>query len=818
MPLLPMAFSIHWPRLARRALRILSATAGVIILAWLALVWYVNAHKQEILADLTHILGEQMRGELHVDGIEPSLFHSFPDVSLALNGISLRDSLWQQHHHSLLEARSMYALMNPFALLSHRVEIRKLSIAHGSIYLFTDSAGYSNDYLLEQRDTSKKNHTALVDRFGMEDMHFWFVNMRKQKLFHLYFRQLEGASSQGGGVIHTRLAGAAHVYSLAFSTVRGSYLKDQDIAMDMALDYRISDKHLHIPEGKLRVRGLPITLGGDFYFNRTPAAFAIHLVGNDLPYKTALSWASQNIQRVLQPFAFLKPISMDMHVSGEMKYRTIPLIRATYSIVDNTLTTPLGNIEHLSYSGEYFNEATPGAGHGDDNSRIGLYAYKGSWRGIPFHGDTLAVTNLLRPAVKAHLQSAFPVATLNDIVGGTVMSFQRGNADADLRYTGGILPDDPTPYAMNGYVRVADAGLTYLPRNLTFNSVGATLLFQDDNLFFRNITIRNKQSSVMMEGDALHFLRLYFSDPGKVALTWRVRSPLINLNDYTVFVARRRRVVAPTARGNAVTRIGTQLDRVLEAASFSVDARIQRAVYKSFTADDLVARATLAQSGIILQQVQIRNGGGTLLISGSVNQAAANNPFHIKATVRDADVSKLFASFDNFGQDAIIAANLAGRISADADVSGTVTDEGTMLKNSLNGGVTFRLENGQMNHFAPLEKVGKFIFKKRNLSALTIRSLTGRLDVMGQKIFIRPMSIQTSAIDMNVQGVYGLGGGTDIYMEVPLRNPEGEGVGPIGKLLRRGKGFVLHLRAQDADGKGVRIGWDPLRKGRDAGM
>lgn len=816
-----MAFTIHWPRVLRRSLQVFAAIVGIVVLAWFGLAWYINANKEEIQAKVSSALGKRLRGDLQIGSMEPSMFRSFPDISLVMNDVRLQDSLWNQHRHSLLECRNLFVRINPVALLSRRVEINKIIAAHGSIFLFTDTAGYSNTYLLERRDTNKTNRTALVKQFGAQDMHFWFVNEMKQKRFHLLLKNLNGSATRDGDVMHFQSEANAHVYEFAFSLARGSYLRNQDLSFNLGVSYHISDKHLHIPEQLLNVSGTPLGFGGDFHFNTSPSSFAIHLSAKDVPYKTALAWASDNIQRTLRPYNFEKPVSMDVKISGVMKYRTIPLIRITYPIVDNTLITPLGNLEHISYSGVYSNEVYGDRLHTDDNSTIALYGLSATWRGIPFQSDTLAVVNLLRPVVKAHIRSKFPVASLQNVISRSVMSFERGTASADLHYAGGILPDDTTAYSINGYVRVADAGLTYHPRNLILSNVGATLLFQNDNLFFRAITIRSKQSSVSMEGDALHILRLYFSDPGKVAIAWRMRGALINLNDFIGFAAKRKSgQIAHTQQSgasNAVTRISNQLDRVLESAGFALDARVDRMMYKSFDAQDVIAQLSLNQQNIQFQKVQIRNGGGALNISGFINQAAPNNPFRVKALVSNADVSKLFSSFDNFGQTAISTENLAGSINVDADISGNVTDAGAILKNSFNGSVSFNLKDGQIRHFQPFEKVGKVVFKKRNLADVTVKDLQGRLDISGSKIMIRPMKIQTSALNMNVQGVYGLAGGTDISIEVPLRNPEKEGANtPLGMLLRTGKGIVLHLRAQDPTGDGVKIGWDPLRHGKKA--
>ncbi len=801
----------------RRFLQILAVVVGLVICAWLGLAWYIHAHKKEILARITTTLGREMHGDLRIRTMEPSLFRSFPDISLALKDVSLRDSMWASHRHSLFEASDLYVRVNPFALLSNRTEIRKITAAHGAIVLYTDTAGYSNTYLLSRKDTTKKNRGTLINHFAMDDMHFWFINDSKQKLFHLYFKDLDCRSTETGDVMHMQIAADAHILEFNFNRTRGSYMHDQDLDLNISVKYHRGNKQLDIPDQQIRVGGTPIFFGGNFYFDRIPTEFAIRMHTDAIAYRKAVSWMSPNISKRLDSFDFSKPIALDARISGVMKYRNIPRVQLTYKVKDNRFLTPFGYIDDISYSGTFTNEAVAFAGHGDDNSRIAMYDLRGTWQNIPFHSDTIWVTNLLRPVVKAHIQSSFVVPAINGIIGGSVMNFDKGTATADLHYQGGIIPDDPTPYTIDGIVRVTDAAFTYLPRNLTFTQAGATLIFKGDNLFFRNITLRSGHSSVAMEGEALHFLRLYFADPGKVSLAWRVRGPMVNLNDFISFAGKRK---APTSRkvlSGKISRIGNQLDRVLAASSISVDARVEKMIYKNFVADGAIARVTIGQSGIFIQQVQISNGGGTVVISGQVNQQAPNNPFTLNAQVRNADVSKLFTSFDNFGQTAITAENLAGRITADADVRGNATDAGAILKNSLNGTVTFNLKDGQINHFSPFEKVGRFVFKKRNLSAVAVKDLHGRFDLAGNKVYIRPMEIQTSVVNMNVQGVYGLGGGTDIYMEIPLRNPEKESAStPIGMLLRKGKGFVVHLRAQDEDGTGVKIGWDPMRKGQKA--
>ena len=126
----------------RWTLRVLAVIFCIVVCAWLALAWYIHAHKKEILARVSDNLGKHLGGELLIRTMEPSVFRSFPDISLSLKDLSLRDSMWASHRHSLLQASEVYVQVNPFALLSRRTEIKKITAAHGTIYIYTDSNGY----------------------------------------------------------------------------------------------------------------------------------------------------------------------------------------------------------------------------------------------------------------------------------------------------------------------------------------------------------------------------------------------------------------------------------------------------------------------------------------------------------------------------------------------------------------------------------------------------------------------------------------------------------------------------------------------------
>lgn len=176
----------------------------------------------------------------------------------------------------------------------------------------------------------------------------------------------------------------------------------------------------------------------------------------------------------------------------------------------------------------------------------------------------------------------------------------------------------------------------------------------------------------------------------------------------------------------------------------------------------------------------------------------------MNATVNNVYISQLFYAFDNFGMSSLKSENLKGNVSAKVNLKGNVLDNGSLAKNSLYGTINFNLRNGALVNFGPLADIGNFAFRKRHLDSITIEDLSNTLQVQGNKILIPPMRIASSAINIDVDGVYGINAATNINLAIPLRNPAKDSAvtDMEEKRKRSRKGIIIHLRAvSEKDGK-----------------
>lgn len=255
--------------------------------------------------------------------------------------------------------------------------------------------------------------------------------------------------------------------------------------------------------------------------------------------------------------------------------------------------------------------------------------------------------------------------------------------------------------------------------------------------------------------------------------------------------------------------VSKELSNVLELSQMNIRLTVGKAIYENFLAKNLDADISLRGGGIFFNKISVAHAGGQLSLNGNIMQETASNSFKINSKISHVSVKDFFYSFDNFGQNTITNKNLKGYLSSLVNISGRISHTGKILPRSINGKVVFNLNNAALVNFDPMVKVGKFAFANRNLSNVEIKNLNGTLNVRGDKVEISPMQVNSSALNFNVKGTYALGNGTNVEMDIPLRNPKGdENLTKSEKREARMRGIVLHLKAVDDEKGGIKIRWN----------
>ncbi|WP_162147697.1 AsmA family protein [Flavobacterium limnosediminis] len=780
----------------------------VSVILYLGLGLYFSTHEDKMKKDLTALVNEKISGEIKIGDLDVSLFQGFPSLTIQVKDVIVKDSLWNIHKRTLLKAGKVYAKVSPWAILSKSITVDNLTIENATVDIYVDDNGYSNvsvfSKLKDKKPDEKKKSTLDV---GIDNIRFTAVtfiseNHIKKKNFNFKTSDLKVLISHNDQGWNATIDVKTFVNSMTFNTLKGSFAKNKIIEGEINAVYNSSKKQIGIYSKELEIGGNPFEVKATFGASKTNSLFNITLFTSSVQWKEASSLLSDNIQSKLNKFDLLKPIDARCEIKGNMKVKGNPSIHVIANVKDNELIAKRGIIRNCTFTGEFINSYVKNNGFGDPNTAIFLHDFKGDYNEIPFTTKDFKVFNLKKPVVSGLVKTNFDVGKLNSVFNKDALHFLKGKADVSVQFKANVVDLNISKPFITGFVNVDKADFTYGPRNFNIKNCNLKLEFTPDKLNVRAFDFETQSSKFHMKGYAGNFMNLYYDNPEKIVLNCDINCPQIDLSEFIYLLSSKKQGKSEkNAKGKGSSGF---LERTISSSNLALNLNIDKLIYKKFTGTNTVAKIAISNDNIIIQKVAIQKGRGNVNIEGEVKHNSKTDHFNLKVKVAKVDIRDLLYSFDNFGSATITHRNITGIIDLNTHLNGIIADNGGLAKNSLKGDLQFNLRNGAFIDFKPIENVGKKVFPKRNFKKVTFENINGDFKINNGRVYISPMKINNSVLNFDLSGVYAFQSGTDLNIEVYLRNPENDKGITNAKILKakRDAGLSVHFKAVDGpDGK-----------------
>jgi hypothetical protein len=728
--------------------------------------------------------------------------------------------MFASHGHTFFKAEYIFASVNVIKLIKKKPPLNGIRVEKGSIYLFTDSLGYTNEYLMKpKRDSpvAKKNSESNneIRYIQLDDMRITMDNQVKNKLYDFAVTKLDvDIDNKDDKSLLFSVDADILVHNLAFNISKGSYLKEKTFQGEFDMRFDKINDHLLFDSIDVKLGGQPFTINGLFDLKGPAPQFSLGLKSRNLPYPVIKSLLPDRIAKSLSKVDLDQPIDAIAQINGPLKGGE-PLVNISWQAVKTQLKTDFLDFEMASFTGTFTNEVVPGLPRYDPNSRISIRNFTAMWNGLPVRSSGIDILNLSTPTLTCDLQSDFPLTSLNEIIGAGSLQLMSGDASLNITYQGPIERTTMTNSCINGGIRFKNGSMMYAPRKVMLTNVNGDMLFRNSDVYIENLQTEVLKNKIVMNGEARNLLTLINTDPGKVNINWRIFSPSLNLGAFTYLLGTRQKASTRSRKKNGLSALAVSIDNLLDKGRLSVDLQATRLQYKKFEAGNVRANISLLEDSYVIHQVSMNHGGGRMNMDGTVSVIKPGYlQAKLKADMSQVDVKTLFRAFDNFGQDGIKSENLEGRLSTKLTASMAMNEAGKIYPSSMIGLVDFSLKNGALNNFEPIKKLQNFLLKNRDFENIRFAELKNRLEFRNQEIIINRMEIQSSAFSLFVEGKYGTKGSTDISIQVPLSNlkkravdykPENIGVNKKG-------GRSLFLRGRPGDDGNIKFSLDLFNK------
>ena len=807
------------PQTRKKIIKIVGWTFGsllaLILILFTIIQIYITKNKPSLVKLVNEKLNEAIAGDASIKDIDVNVWSHFPNVSIRLINIDIKDSVYKK---SLLKLRYAYTKLNAFKLISGQVDIHNIYLEDGVIHLFKDANGFSNNYIFKKNKEKKPGaHPAIIDEIELKNIHFVSEDAVKNKWYGIKANYLHANLDYNDSITTIELNEDILVRGLGFNLAKGYFLKGKTVKADWTLSFNSNSKQLSFDETPVKIGPTDFKLKGDFFLADTlNSHFNLIAKTAAIGYKEAASLVSPNISSKINLVSLTKPLALTASIGGPMAFRTIPIVEVNWVVKDNQLVTPVATLDKCEFTGRFTNERNKAYPRTDDNSEVLLTKLTASWGGISLIANTnTIVTNLVHPIMQFDFSSNTLLARLDERLGLATIRFLNGNAALNVQYNGPLGTDPAMLQYLSGNLTIKDAQVNYVPRNLTFSKCNGQIIFSQTNLAVKDLQCDLNTNHFKVEIAGTNVNAFSSNIPGKAAIVCSVFTPDLNLNDFkSMFAGRQTGAVRKkTSRGSAKPL--ATLDDALQNGTLDMKIKANAVHKDRFTATNVIADLGFVNNDINVAQVSLNHADGTLNMQANVHQQSNGyNQASTKLQLNNINVQKLFYAFNNFGLAGLTSNNIRGVVNMKGNLNLNIDSKGNIVQKSMLGNLFFSIKKGALINYKPLMDIQKTVFKNRNLDNVEFAELKDSLELKRDEIYIHRMEIESSAITAFVEGIYSFGDNTNISIQVPLSNLKGrdDDYKVKNKGSKRKGGASVYLRAKSDGNGGVKIGLDVFKK------
>ncbi|NOT75815.1 MAG: hypothetical protein HOP08_12885 [Cyclobacteriaceae bacterium] len=751
----------------------------IIFLVSLVVIGYGAAQyfRPSILRTINEELKESVNGDVKIGWLDFTIFEQFPNFSITLGKIYVRGPHFDKYHKDFLTADKIYIHVNPIRLFQGAISLKSISIRNGTVFIFTDTKGYTNmDVLKKQKkdsveSTGPKPALELEDIF-FEDTRVTYVDSLKNKSIDITLIKTFLNIASSDSLQRISLRGKMGFGGLVLNAAKGGYLTKKATDADLNLEFRPSKKELTILPSELKFKNSTVALSGRFDFSKR-GGFTLNIDSKDLNYSEGLSLITKALREKLEKFQFDGPIDLNVKLQGSLGPGAEPKVDIAFTSRGNHFVTGKLDAKDLSFKGSFTNHIDSTKEIDDHNSRIVLDTVSTRIEEVGVEAN-LVITDLTDPKLKLISKSHINLTDINHETDTASLKLLGGIFDADINYNGKLneyLDGPKTVYRgkLKGTVRIKDGSLVMRQQEKKFDRINAQFRFTEERMDLDEIDFRINGNPVMIKGNVIGFIPFFFVPEEKGSINLSITSPRIDLA--SLKTSKSNEKVSPKAAARGKKKISDLLDILNSKVEFILDVKVNEIVNGSFHASKFSGKVNFMNNHLIANPVSMRLADGEVDLSLKVFALDKKiNPVTLRAEVKNADIQKFFSSFDNFSQKTIQSKNLSGKVFTKLNLTAKIDDKFNILMPSLSGTVDFKLREGELKDFEPLEKMSNFLFKKRDFSDVQFAEIKGQFSLSGQYLDVSRMEIESSVLSLFLEGRYSLGDSTDLTIQVPLSN------------------------------------------------
>lgn len=788
---------------------------AILIITVSVILFSVSFLLQDKVADIIlNSLNNKISTKLDVGSFKLSFLTKFPKASLELKNVLVHsstnfsnDAFKTINSDTLLAASVVFVEFRITDIIKGNYKIERIGIKSGRMNFFTDPDGLVNyDISPKTPNKSVKDFTIDLDKVYLSDIITNYNNLATKLIIIGLVKDSRIKSRISGDNIDFTSVTDMEINRLEYYGTRIT----KTISADLDLNLHSSKKGIIIKKGVLGIVSNKFVVDG---FISKDKMLELNISGQNVDISKISSYLPEKYQNLISDYEPSGVLIIESKIKGILTRTSNLHIEINCLLNNGKISYGKSDItiNNLSFAGYFSN----GSKNLPETSSVSVKNLKAKLGSAEYTGS-FSLSHFNNPTASLILKGKIFPGELKEFFNLQGISTASGSVDMNLNLS--------TVLSNKGKYTFLDIIEMKPKADVTFNSL--TIGFNNDKYLFnqvignvsiadsihaRNLQATYKGQRIKLTGDFINLPEWLSGLPVNLIASADISSnrliPELILN------------VSHSSDSIALPKPSFSLpEDIILDLSFKIDSLY----YKSFLSSKIAGTLNLRPGLLTFKSLSMQSLNGTISGSGFIVQSL-NKTVLAKGSfkVTDLDVNRTFKTFKNFGQDFILAENVAGSLSGSFSLLLPLDSMLLPQIKSLTAEGKYLLVNGSLINFDPVKQLSSFI-ELSELENISFEQLENDFFIKNNILFIPQMEVKSSVANLSVNGKHSFDNEYEYHVKLLLseilskkRKKSKRNVSEFGVVQDDGLDRTSLLLKIDNKGGKTKVGYDLKASGSE---
>lgn len=725
------------------------------------LLFIAYKYEDQLKQNAIKAINKQLTTEINVKTISVDAFKKFPYISIKLENTLAYDAVIKVNNKdTLFYFDEVFLQFNVLDIIKQTYTMREISLENGIINVKTDKKGEKNYIIFNSNKETKEDQIIKLERVFLNNVIINYINEQRNDNIRFKASKTYLKGEFQSTTYDMDIYGNLDVDYIIVSNQK--YFDDKNTLLDLRLYIDTKSNTYKFTRGNLTVNDhLDFDITGSIK-NNDETNYDIKITGEKLNIIHASVLLPKNVSNYLNDYKSNGILNFYSTITGEASKNKTPEINVNFNVQNGELKEKNYNLafEQLNFKGNYNNK--------------GIFSITDLTAKVN-DGDisgNFYIENFNRPKVTLQcetkltaqdLVSIFKMDTIQSVSGDIIINADISGNVKDLNH---ITYNDFERMTSKGNVVLSDLNFQLKEDKNNHTAINGTLKLNGNDVLIENLIGNINSSDYMLNGQFENAISYLFLPKQTVGITAVVSSKFVDLNEFV-------------SNGEQSSEYNLKLpDNII----IDLNASIDSLVFRKFYATNMHSDISMKNKQVILHPFSMNCVGGK--IEGNAYLSASHlDKIKLKTncTLNDIRISRLFYEFENFGQNTLTSEHLSGLTNANIEFAMQMDSALNINQQSIISNINIDINNGELIQFKPLIESASYIKENKIIAAVVkpdelakrlehikFYKLSNKINIENRTIFIPKMNVQSSAMDIVLEGKHSFDNDIDYNMNFYL--------------------------------------------------